>query len=69
MTPELVAASYDQITRQSLDVSTYGCAQIEPAIAAERHASACVETLARKLEVGDLTRCRCLLHGEGRDRR
>jgi RimJ/RimL family protein N-acetyltransferase len=33
MTPEQVAASYDQIARQWLDVSTYGFAQIERAVA------------------------------------
>jgi RimJ/RimL family protein N-acetyltransferase/ubiquinone/menaquinone biosynthesis C-methylase UbiE len=33
MTPEQVAASYDQIAHQWLDVSTYGFAQIERAIA------------------------------------
>ena len=33
MTPEQVAASYDQIAHQWLDVSTYGFAQIERAVA------------------------------------
>jgi hypothetical protein len=33
MTPEQVAASYDQIARQWLDVSTYGLAQIKRALA------------------------------------
>src|SRR5262245_6898063 len=33
MTPEQVAASYDQIARQWLDISTYGVAQIERAVA------------------------------------
>jgi trans-aconitate methyltransferase len=33
MTPEQVAASYDRIAEQWLDVSTYGFAQIERAIA------------------------------------
>jgi SAM-dependent methyltransferase len=37
MTPEQVAASYDQITDQFLDLSTYGFAQIERAVAFVKH--------------------------------
>ncbi len=37
MTPEQVAASYDQIASQWLDVSTYGFAQIERAVAFVKH--------------------------------
>jgi hypothetical protein len=37
MTPEQVAASYDQIARLWLDVSTYGFAQIERAVGVVRH--------------------------------
>jgi RimJ/RimL family protein N-acetyltransferase len=37
MTPEQVAASYDQIADQWLDVSTYGFAQVERAIAFVKH--------------------------------
>ena len=37
MTPEQVAASYDQIADQWLDVSTYGFAQIERAVAFVKH--------------------------------
>jgi RimJ/RimL family protein N-acetyltransferase len=37
MTPEQVAASYDRIARQWLDVSTYGFAQIERAVAFVKH--------------------------------
>ncbi len=37
MTPEQVAASYDQIADQWLDVSTYGFAQIERAVAFVTH--------------------------------
>ena len=37
LTPEQVAASYDQIARQWLDVSTYGFAQIERAVAFVKH--------------------------------
>ena len=33
MTPEQVAASYDRIAHQWLDVSTYGFAQIDRAVA------------------------------------
>lgn len=37
MTPEQVAASYDRIADQWLDVSTYGFAQIERAVAFVKH--------------------------------
>ncbi len=37
MTPEQVAASYDQIAHQWLDLSTYGFAQIERAVAFVKH--------------------------------
>lgn len=37
MTPEQVAASYDQIAEQWLDVSTYGFAQVERAVAFVKH--------------------------------
>jgi RimJ/RimL family protein N-acetyltransferase len=37
MTPEQVAASYDRIAEQWLDVSTYGFAQIERAVAFVKH--------------------------------
>ena len=37
MTPEQVAASYDQIADQWIDVSTYGFAQIERAVAFVKH--------------------------------
>ena len=37
MTPEQVAASYDQITDLFLNLSTYGFAQIERAVAFVRH--------------------------------
>jgi RimJ/RimL family protein N-acetyltransferase/ubiquinone/menaquinone biosynthesis C-methylase UbiE len=37
MTPEQVAASYDQIAGRWLDVSTYGFAQIERAVAFVKH--------------------------------
>jgi hypothetical protein len=37
MTPEQVAASYDQIAERLLDLSTYGFAQIERAVAFVKH--------------------------------
>lgn len=37
MTPEQVAASYDQIAEQWLDVSTYGFTQVERAVAFVKH--------------------------------
>jgi 2-polyprenyl-3-methyl-5-hydroxy-6-metoxy-1,4-benzoquinol methylase len=57
MTPEQVAASYDQIAERWLDLSTYGFAQIERAVAFVRHrgvaldvgcgAGRCLDLLAR----------------------
>ena len=57
MTPEQVAASYDPIADQWLDVSTYGFAQIERAVAFVKHkgvaldvgcgAGRCLDLLAR----------------------
>jgi trans-aconitate methyltransferase len=57
MNPEQVAASYDQIAVQWLEVSTYGFAQIERAVAFVKHkgvaldvgcgAGRCFDLLAR----------------------
>ena len=43
MTPEQVAASYDQIADQWLDVSTYGFAPIERAVAFVKHRGAALD--------------------------
>lgn len=43
MTPEQVAASYDQIADRWLDVSTYGFAQIERAVAFVKHKGAALD--------------------------
>ncbi|MBP3954203.1 GNAT family N-acetyltransferase [Gemmata sp. G18] len=43
MTPEQVAASYDQIADQWLDVSTYGFAQIERAVGFVKHRGAALD--------------------------
>jgi trans-aconitate methyltransferase len=43
MTPEQVATSYDQIAHQWLDVSTYGFAQIERAIAFVKNKGAALD--------------------------
>ncbi len=43
MTPEQVAASYDQIADQWVDVSTYGFAQIERAVAFVKHRGAALD--------------------------
>jgi SAM-dependent methyltransferase len=43
MTPEQVAASYDQLAHQWLDVSTYGFAQIERAVAFVTHKGAALD--------------------------
>jgi RimJ/RimL family protein N-acetyltransferase len=43
MTPEQVAASYDQIAEQFLDLSTYGFAQIERAVAFVKHKGAALD--------------------------
>jgi predicted TPR repeat methyltransferase len=37
MTPEQVAASYDRIAHQWLDISTYGFAQVERAVSLVQH--------------------------------
>jgi SAM-dependent methyltransferase len=59
MTPEQVAASYDQIAHQWLDVSTYGFVQIERAIAFVKNRGAA-------LDVGcGAGRCLGLLAGHG----
>jgi SAM-dependent methyltransferase len=43
MTPEQVAASYDQIAHQWLDVSTYGFTQVERAVAFVQHKGAALD--------------------------
>jgi RimJ/RimL family protein N-acetyltransferase len=43
MTPEQVAASYDQIAERWLDLSTYGFAQIERAVAFVKHKGAALD--------------------------
>src|SRR5687768_14930330 len=43
MTPEQVAGSYDQIAHQWLDVSTYGFAQIERAVAFVKNKGAALD--------------------------
>ena len=43
MTPEQVAASYDQIADRWLDLSTYGFAQIERAVAFVKHKGAALD--------------------------
>jgi RimJ/RimL family protein N-acetyltransferase len=59
MTPEQVAASYDQIAHRWLDVSTYGFAQIERAVAFVKHRGVA-------LDVGcGAGRCRGLLARHG----
>ncbi len=43
MTPEQVAASYDRLADQWLDVSTYGFAQVERAVAFVTHKGAALD--------------------------
>ena len=43
MTPEQIAASYDQIAERWLDLSTYGLAQIERAVAFVKHKGAALD--------------------------
>src|SRR5262249_8816433 len=64
MTPEQVAASYDQIADQWLDVSTYGVAQIERAVAFVNHKGAALDVgrgARRSLEL--LARHGCRIDG------
>ena len=68
MTPEQVAASYDRIADRWLDLSTYGFAQIERAVAFVKHRGAaldvgcgagrCFDLLARHRNQGDALDCR-----------
>jgi hypothetical protein len=48
MTPEQVAAGYDRIASQWLDVSTYGFAQVERAVAFVKHKAAALEVGAAR---------------------
>ena len=50
MTPEQVAASYDQIADRWLDVSTYGFAQIERAVAFVKNKGVALDVVARAVE-------------------
>jgi predicted TPR repeat methyltransferase len=78
MTPEQVAASYDQIAHQWLDVSTYGFAQIERAVAFVKNkgvaldvgcgAGRCLDLLARHGFRTDGLDCSTVMIGRARDR-